>query len=651
MTLYLQGGQVTFNSLSGNDCGATIVFHDVDLSTDADSFNDPLDATLQGTGGLDKYGTQTLTLNADGSGYSGPVTISGGAIGLGIANALYNSSVIVGPDRGLLMGGLPAATIGALGGSGAIDLGSTNLTVGGNDADTTYSGDFSGALGSSITKVGVTNNLGSGVFSGVWTLSGDNSGYFGQITIDAGTIEIGSANALFGSTVNVIAGLGNGLTSVTANGGTLAATTLGGLTGNGNVNMGTTNLTVGQDGDTTTFSGTLSGSGTFNKVGLGKLTLTATNGGAAATTISAGIPAVPLDGDLPGGTVTINVSSAVLSELEYTGTSSTSRSFVLDGGTIKVDAGQTLSLTGSTVTGTDHDGYLDGPGAFATVRDSNGLGGSVFTYIIARPSVTINSTVLDDRFIHFDNGAVLNVNSANTADVHTFDDFLNEGAGTVTIGAGSQVEADGFHSYGVLNLDPATAAGTVTMFTNVGTSILDFNNGSRTFISTIAQAALGNYAAADLELNGQNAVVLDALFVDNGKVTDNSALGIATIISDMGSLVKGAGQYDNSPQTRNGGRFQGGNCPGDVSVGDFVIGPDGVSNYTFEIDDATGTAGPTPDANNHLDGNSLVDTVNLAWNATPDNPVTINLETLLNPSTPGTEERRRDGQFRPDAKL
>ena len=432
VTLYLQGGPVSFNSLSGNDSGATIVLLGVDLTTDADSFNHPLDATLQGTGGLDKDGTQTLTLNADGSGYSGTVTINGGEIQLGNSNALADSTVDVEANNGLNFGVLTAATLGALAGTAGINLGSTNLTVGGNDADTTYSGDFTAGSSSpgSITKVGVSNNLGAGVFSGVWTLSGNNQNYAGPVAIDAGTVEVGSANALFGSTVNVIAGLGNGLTSVTANGGTLAATTLGGLTGSGNVNMGTTNLTVGQDGDTTTFSGTLSGSGTFNKVGLGKLTLTATNGGAAGTTISSGILAVPSDGDLPGGTVTINVSSAVLSELEYTGTSSTSRSFVLDGGTIVVDAGQTLTV-GSSITGDSiHKGYLQGPGTFASPT-SGLLGGPIYTYIIARPSATINSRTADVQFVHFDNSATIYLNSGSntTFMTTTFNDFKNEGRG------------------------------------------------------------------------------------------------------------------------------------------------------------------------------------------------------------------------------
>ena len=131
--------------------------------------------------------------------------------------------------------------------------------------------------------------------------------------------------------------------------------------------------------------------------------------------------------------------------------------------------------------------------------------------------------------------------------------------------------------------------------------------------------------------------MVGGLVVNNGEVTDNSALGISTIISDMGSLVKGGGTYDNSPQTRNGGRFQAGNCPGGDTLDNFVIGPGGVSNYVFAIDDATGVAGPNPDANNQLSGWSLVTARDLKWNADADHKLTINLQTLLNPSTPGND--------------
>ena len=212
----------------------------------------------------------------------------------------------------------------------------------------------------------------------------------------------------------------------------------------------------------------------------------------------------------------------------------------------------------------------------------------------------------------------------------------------------------------MLTLIPATGGAATTLLANVGTSPLYFNGGSRTFISTPAQAALGNFNAADLELNGQFAIVAGGLFVNNGKVTDSSAAGNAAIIADYGALVKGAGQYDNPVITRNGGKFQSGNSPGVATFGRFVFGPGGVDNYVFAIDDATGQAGPRPNALGQVSGWGLVSaqkysrpagttTGDFAWTADPSDPLTVALDTLVNPTRLGHRRARPDGRLRPDA--
>jgi hypothetical protein len=67
-------------------------------------------------------------------------------------------------------------------------------------------------------------------------------------------------------------------------------------------------------------------------------------------------------------------------------------------------------------------------------------------------------------------------------------------------------------------------------------------------------------------------------------------------------LAKGAGSYQNGVITVNDGKFQAGNSPGKATFGRLVLGPGGVSNYVFAIDDATGMAGPSPDALGHVSG-------------------------------------------------
>jgi hypothetical protein len=156
---------------------------------------------------------------------------------------------------------------------------------------------------------------------------------------------------------------------------------------------------------------------------------------------------------------------------------------------------------------------------------------------------------------------------------------------------------------------------------------------------------------AGIDLNGKNAVVAGGLFVNNGYVEDssNNFTGTSTIIADFGSLVKGAGFFQNTVQTVNGGKFQAGNSPGKATFGKFVFGPGGVSNYVFAIDDATGAAGPTPDALGLVSGWGLVKVIappvidrglnkgDFVWTATPADRLTVAVETLLNPTTVGVD--------------
>jgi hypothetical protein len=73
-----------------------------------------------------------------------------------------------------------------------------------------------------------------------------------------------------------------------------------------------------------------------------------------------------------------------------------------------------------------------------------------------------------------------------------------------------------------------------------------------------------------------------------------------------------------------------------------------VDDYVFAIDDATGAAGPKPDALGHVSGWSLVQAVrqpvgtattpgDFTWTATPADKLTVSLDTLLNPTTVGID--------------
>jgi autotransporter-associated beta strand protein len=191
---------------------------------------------ISGAGfGLTKVGAGTLALSGANT-YNGPTTISAGAIQLGNANALQNSTVTIGVANALTFAtSIGTFSVGALSGSvneALVDTGSSAVTLseGGNNAPTSYSGILSGAGG--LTKVG----------NGTLTLSG-NQTYTGGTTVSGGTLALatgggtgairGALNINSAAIVNCTAGDALGYTSTA-----LSATPInivgGTLTGTGN---------------------------------------------------------------------------------------------------------------------------------------------------------------------------------------------------------------------------------------------------------------------------------------------------------------------------------------------------------------------------------------------------------------------------------
>jgi autotransporter-associated beta strand protein len=424
-------------------------------------------------------------------------------------------------------------------------------------------------------------------------------------------------------------------------------------------------------GTTLTVSGQLTGPGSFIKTGAGKLVLNnATNNYTGGTFVESGVLAFATGTAVPPGGLTIiggrfdAGADAQLGDadptvnpagtLRYTASASTTRTFNLAGGALEAPGGVTLTLDGAAVNG----GFLRGAGTFAVT------GGTVLTGTTASNSSHVNATG-PAAFVNFTNGGPLNVTAGPTAPA-TLDLFTNQGSGAITIGATSAIHASDFQSYGMLTVTPATITQTysqTTVITNTGETPLSFNGGSRTFVGTPATAVFPNTwpdaslrgtptFVAGVDLNGKNAIVAGGLFVNNGYVDDssNGFSGTGTVVADFGALVKGSGFFQNSVVTQNGGKFQAGNSPGAATFGKFVLGPGGVANYVFAIDDATGAAGPIPDATGHVSGWGLVKVAappashggrstsgDFIWTATPMDKLVVSLETLVNPTIVGTD--------------
>jgi autotransporter-associated beta strand protein len=654
---------------------------------------------MSGAGGVTKAGTGSLTLTNSANSVTGGVTVAAGTLLLGTngglpvaTNVTVNTGGTFGPAS-LVAGAF--GTISLNGGtfrmSSATPVTDTVNQIATNPAGGTI--DLSGTVHSAITVA-----TGISVFGNSTWLSPANTStitsqsaadvpinilpgvtlnngialaivnQFGFRVIGGGTLFQNSdaANTLAitapvtvaqGSTYRVTdiarnGGVGNlGTGRFSLDGGTLnyAGTSASTLANVFLTNAGGT-MQVELAPTTLTFDGAILGSAGMTKTGPGTLLLTNGANSFSGLTVTAGTLQTATDNTLGAGPIAIGPFGT----LAYSGTTSTSRTITSNSGTLSVGAGAVLTLNGALVGG----GFLAGPGIFAATSGTSLAGVST----VGNAGVNVTGSA---NFVNFGNGGPLTISFGLAAST-TFTRFTNQGSGSITVGAASPLNIAEFQSYGTLTVNPATITpdfSQTTLITNVGTSSLSFNGGSRTFVGTpttavfpsnwpdVSQRGLPTFVAG-IDLNGKNAIVAGGLFVNNGYMVDstNGGTGTATVVADFGALVKGAGFFQNSVQTINGGKFQAGNSPGAATFGKFVLGPGGVNNYVFAINDATGTAGPQPDTEGRVSGWSLVDVIapkllhggperagDFTWTATPADKLTVSLQTLLNPTTVGDD--------------
>jgi autotransporter-associated beta strand protein len=182
-----------------------------------------LSNAVSGAGSLTMSGTGTLTLSGALNSYSGNTTISAGTLQLGAASVIPNGA---GKGDVSLTGTLDLYsfndTINSLTGAGTIDnsnsaAGAATLTIGSNNAASTFSGLIKDSLGTvAITKIG----------NGTLTLSGQNR-YSGGTIISGGVLNVANN-----------AGSATGTGPVTVNAGTLSGS--GKIGGAVTVNSGAT---------------------------------------------------------------------------------------------------------------------------------------------------------------------------------------------------------------------------------------------------------------------------------------------------------------------------------------------------------------------------------------------------------------------------
>jgi outer membrane autotransporter protein len=228
---------------------------------DTNGNNATLAGTISGTGGLTKIGAGTLTL-AGNNLYSGGTALNAGTLAVGSSTALGTGDLTFanGTTLQAATNGLSLANAMTLNGTSTVDTQANALTLAGNIVG-----------GGGLTKIG----------AGTLTLSGPST-YTGATNVNAGTLQAGVANAFTPLSAFTV-----------ASGATLDLNNfdqaVGSLAGAGAVTLGAATLFTGGDNTSTTFSGTISGSGGLIKIGPGTLTLTGTSTYAGGTMIAGGL--------------------------------------------------------------------------------------------------------------------------------------------------------------------------------------------------------------------------------------------------------------------------------------------------------------------------------------------------------------------------
>jgi autotransporter-associated beta strand protein len=308
------GGAVTLGTLNG---AGSVALDANTLSLAGGDYT----GVIAGAGGLAKTGANALTLGGV-STYTGATTVSGGTLAIGAGGSIAGSSgvTLASGARFDIAAATAAQTINGLTGvaGSSVALGVNRLTVNNANANS-----FAGTVGG-------TGSLGKSG-SGTLTLTGANT-YSGGTFVTGGVLAAGATNVF-----------GSGVLSVTAPGSVTLGTfaqTVGGLGGDGNINLGTATLTVNGSASSA-YAGTLAGTGRLTKLGTGTLTLSGANTYTGSTTITEGLLVV--NGSL-AGSVSIGANgrlggSGKIGALTVTGTAAPGNSI----GTLNVTGNLTFA--------------------------------------------------------------------------------------------------------------------------------------------------------------------------------------------------------------------------------------------------------------------------------------------------------------------
>jgi autotransporter-associated beta strand protein len=263
------------------------------------------DGVISGAGGAVTLQGSTLTLTNQNS-FTGTTTVSGGVLQLNSLSgpALAGKLQVSGGTAQWLLNNQVNSGANAAISSGVMNIGPYNNTF--NNLQTT-GGTVAGTTGviTSTTDVDARSGTINAILGGAAGLSKTTAGtvvlgaaniYSGSTSIAAGTLNLANQLAVQNSTVSMNGGI---MAFATGN----TSPSVGALTGTSNLALTTATaqavaLNVGGNGQSTTYSGVMSGIGGLVKQGAGTFALGASQAYSGATVVSTGVlqlgPVVPL---------------------------------------------------------------------------------------------------------------------------------------------------------------------------------------------------------------------------------------------------------------------------------------------------------------------------------------------------------------------
>jgi autotransporter-associated beta strand protein len=545
------GNVLTVNNTGGPPEDAHLIFGSGSLTISGNFTLGTFSTFTSGTGTVifnKSSGTQTF--NGDAQSFynvthSGAGTLQLSTYALTTTNSFNNSG------GGTFDLAHLAATLGDLQGNGTITssvVGAITLTVGADNASTTFSGVIQNGTGTvSLTKQG----------TGVFTLSGSNT-YTGTTTISAGTI----------SAVNIVvsggnSNLGNATSSVVLG----SASTSGILNYTGGAATYTRGFTVnaGGGGITNTTASLLTISLVTNQIVNGGL-LTLSNTGTGGTTIS----------NVISSTGSINVNNTGTGLTIFSGTNTYSGTTTISSGTLRLGSTTALGTTagGTTVAGgavLDLNGITLGTAEGLTLNGTGISGGGALTNNSATASTysglislgSASSIIANSGNIILSaagtiGGSGFGLELGGTASGCSLASIIGTGAGTVTKS-----------STGTWTLSGASTYTGLTTISSGTLKIGSAGSGANSPLGTVA-GGVSVSAGAALDLNGQTLttaepITLNGTGISNaGSLTNSSltslsfsgalTLGTASSIGTTGAISLSGGITGGQDLTKVGGQ-------------------------------------------------------------------------------------------------